>query len=261
MQPHPIPKFVAHRLNFRPGDERSLVEDNTLFLWRFRPEWSQLSRDSGYATLSRAELARIKNYPNPALGKRYAVARACLREILAGLTGLPASDLPLYEDREGRLRLDPLRSPLSIATVYAGAWVLVAVARANVGLAISMVTPAGSSLGSSFNDAAIADAQPLASHTHHTRQHVRRASLADAADKPLFDVTEGLLQDDSPSVVLDAHKDGVWHLLDLPMPGTMLASVAVACPVAAVHGFGWVSYEASALNAAKAPTRFRFAVR
>ncbi|HXZ09398.1 MAG TPA: hypothetical protein VEI25_15210, partial [Paraburkholderia sp.] len=50
-----------------------------LLLWRFRSEWRLMSRDAGYAHLSKAELTRVRNYPNPALRKRFAVSRAVLR--------------------------------------------------------------------------------------------------------------------------------------------------------------------------------------
>jgi hypothetical protein len=116
------PGFIPHRLTFRPAAGLSIDDRETVLLWRFRPEWHHLTRNAGYASLSKAELARVRHHPNPGQARRYAVARAGLREILPGLAGCAASGVPLHEDGNGRPGLSYPAGCLSIATTWAGIW-------------------------------------------------------------------------------------------------------------------------------------------
>lgn len=109
---------------------------------RWRSEWHFLSEDAAYARLSQAELARVKSHPNPALGKRFVVGRAVMREILADLIGCAPREVELVEDTHGQLRVANIggREPVEIAIAYAGIWIVIGVSRGALGLATSVPT-------------------------------------------------------------------------------------------------------------------------
>jgi hypothetical protein len=240
---HSSPQFVPHKLAFRPCVDMDAVKAGTILLWRFRPEWQPLlSRDSGYASLSKSEIARAKHYPNAALGKRYVVSRAILREILSGCIGCTAADVPLQDDVDGRVRIEHPTSGLSIAMAFASIWVIVAVARTRICIATNTA--------SQRLDAEVSVAGKSALHvarydeTDPLRSTVRHASLVEAVGTSTLVPDDPTLQHAGPATLLDIPQQGAWHLVDLPMPGVLLASMTAAGPVSTVHAFGWRSLTA-----------------
>ncbi|MDC6133989.1 hypothetical protein PPH41_40810, partial [Burkholderia gladioli] len=63
-------------------DAAQPLRDGELRLWLLRPEWQLLSKEDAFARLSPFERKRAKCFPQPAIGKRFAVGRAVLRGIL-----------------------------------------------------------------------------------------------------------------------------------------------------------------------------------
>ncbi|MDE1179056.1 hypothetical protein [Paraburkholderia sp.] len=226
-------EFVSRRFQTRIPSGLARPAPTELQLWRFRPEWRAMSREAGYDCLSKAELARIRNTPNPVLGKRFAVGRAVLREILAGIEGCPASDIALSEGVGGRLKLTGDHAPLSISIAYAGIWILAGISTRPLGLAASMP---------GVNPPTVDEIDSIERHVE-LRSQVRHASLVDAAGTPgglaIVAADSHTLSIDDPIVRIDTPHAGHWQVLDLPMPGAIYAAAAVTYPVRRVTAFGW----------------------
>ena len=234
-------EFVPRNLARPVSADVVQPQSGELLLWRFRPEWQAISRGDGYTRLSNAELARVRNHPNPALGKRFAVSRVVLREILSGITDCPPDDVELADDAQGRPRL--LRagqpSPLSIAVAYAGIWILVGVSTSAIGLATHVPT-LSDSRGAALSARTRTVAQPTTKNLADVQSRVRHASLVDAAGKVMLDADDQLLCRSDKDFVVDTPEGRHWHILDLPMPGAICAAAALAQPISRIHAFGWI---------------------
>ncbi|KMZ11175.1 hypothetical protein BHUM_06220 [Candidatus Burkholderia humilis] len=178
------------------------------------------------ASLSKAEAARVARFPKSSNSKRFAVERVALREILSGITGRTAADIELVEDGNGRVRI--ASHEVSISLAHAGLWIIVAVSRTSIGLATA---------SASFRRGA---------HQHdHAEQRtlrarVQHASLVEAHALSPHETHATLLADDAhTSYEFDA--DRRWHLVDLPMAGANLLSLAAPYPITRVHAYGWTS--------------------
>lgn len=87
--------------------------------------------------LTVAEQARAAGYAAPADGRRWAVARAAARSILAGTLGVPAPDVAWHTGRYGKPEIDGVHFNLS----HSGELALVAVADRPVGVDLEQIRP------------------------------------------------------------------------------------------------------------------------
>jgi hypothetical protein len=233
-------EFVPRRLAYRRADGVPQPKDGELLLWRFRPEWQSIPKDTAYACLSKTELARVRSHPYPALAKRFVVGRAVMREILADMMGCAPGEVELKDDEDGQPRLvhESTHEPIEIAIAYAGIWIVVGVSSSPLGLATSVPTLPDSAPGGTGEPASTRRTATL--RPVETRSQVRHASLASAAGAGALSADATVLRHDASPFFVDTAGLARWQILDLPMPGIICAAAAVARPVTRVHAFGWV---------------------
>jgi hypothetical protein len=241
-------EFVPRRLAYRRAAGVPQLKDDELLLWRFRPEWQSIPKDAAYACLSKAELARVRSHPNPALAKRFVVGRAVMREILADMIGCAPGEVELKDDEDGQPRLvhAGVREPIEIAIAYAGIWIVVGVSSNPLGLATSVPTLPDNALGGASSESVLTRRMPSLRPVE-TRSVVRHASLASAAGAAVLSVDAPVLRHDASPFFVDTAGPRRWQILDLPMPGIICAAAAVARPVTRVHAFGWVGRDGRAV--------------
>ncbi|MCX4161494.1 MULTISPECIES: 4'-phosphopantetheinyl transferase superfamily protein [Paraburkholderia] len=234
--------FLPQRLAWRRPEGDPLPPAGELLLWRVRPEWQVVSKEAAYMRLSKAELARVKNHPNPALGKRFAVGRAVLRGVLAQMLDCAPTDVALTDNPLGQPVLaDIHRAGIEVQVAYAGVWIMIGISASPFGLGTRLPLPTDEidiDTGNGTFTAALKERTTIA-HSIALRSHVRHASLLAAAGKPLLDADANVLRQESAAFFVDTGEAGRWHVLDVPMPGAICAAVAAAQPVTRVHAFGW----------------------
>ncbi|WP_124699876.1 hypothetical protein [Burkholderia cenocepacia] len=197
-----------------------LPASGDLLLWRLRTEWQLMSKEQGHACLSRDELLRMKQYPNPTAGRRFAIARAALRYILATLAGCDPK-VPRFVDQDsGRLSIEntDLFGATRAAVGHAGIWIIIAIANGPVGLSVEPHVVRGQSA---------------------YRDHLRLASITHACGTP-HDVARAALPTPAGTFFeIDTPLTGHWCLLDLPMPATLCAATVAARCIERIHTVGW----------------------
>jgi hypothetical protein len=233
LRPARPPEFIGHALDFRTHADELLIDEGTICLWRFRAEWKRISRVEGMASLSKAEAARVARFPKSSNSKRFAVERAALREILSGITAQSPANIELIEDGNGRVSIASHDVSLSLA--HAGLWIVVGVSRASIGLATA---------SASYRRGAL---QEDRAEQRLLRARVRHASLVGANAVSPTSTHASVLSDDAhTSYEFDAGRR--WHLVDLPMAGANLLSLAAPFPITRVHAYGWTSSSGYALT-------------
>ncbi|PXW23183.1 4'-phosphopantetheinyl transferase family protein [Paraburkholderia caballeronis] len=241
-EPAPACEFVPRRLVCRPSHRLAPPQPGELMLWRFRSEWQGLSRDDAYARLSKAELMRVRSFPNRALSKRFAIGRAVLRGILSAITGVAPTGIELNDDAHGQPVLAAApgaqAQPVEIAVTYAGVWILVGLSTARVGLAAHLPPVLKREPGPPTR--AMASVIRVPARAPDASVQARHASLVNAAGPTTLDIDVHTLARNEPAFVIDVPPAERWQLIDLPMPGAIRAAAAVAHPVARVHAFGWL---------------------
>jgi len=243
-------RFIPCRLAYRQAAGVAYPNDGELLLWRCRSEWHFLSKDAAYARLSQAELARVKSHPNPALGKRFVVGRAAMREILGDMMGCAPGEVELVEDAHGQLRVANVgsREPVEIAVAYAGIWIVIGVSRSALGLATSVPTLPDNAASGHPEDMRLSSSNgKKAGRSIETRIQVRHASLAAAMGTPLSSADTHALQQNAATFFVDAPDARRWQIIDLPMPGIITAAAAVAQPVTRIQAFGWMGRDGRAI--------------
>ncbi|NPT37744.1 hypothetical protein [Paraburkholderia xenovorans] len=77
------------------------------------------------------------------------------------------------------------------------------------------------------------------------RTHIRQASLVEATGKPLFELAPDTLtgKEDDTEIIVETTMDGRWHILDLPMPGSIHAAAALRQQITRIHAYGWAGRE------------------
>jgi hypothetical protein len=110
---------------------------------------------------------------------------------------------------------------------------------ASLGLAAGVPAPS-QSRAAVHSISAVTIAGAAISDPSDIRSHVRYASLLDAAGEPVLDADNAILRQNNTAFFVDTPHAGRWHVLDLPMPGAICATVAVSQPVTRVHAFGWI---------------------
>ncbi|MEX3526049.1 MAG: hypothetical protein VB143_00585 [Burkholderia sp.] len=213
--------FGAHALAEQPPFCAQPLHEGELRLWLLRPEWQLLSKEDAFARLSPFERKRAKCFPQPAIGKRFAVGRAVLREILGGMLGVPPQSLELADQESGRVTLGSpaVAQPPEIAVAYAGIWILIGVSTQPLGLATAF----------SVGEAVDPDQQ----------HRIRLASVAHAAGT--LSAAGYLSQplEAHAHRVHNTHDAGSWRVLDLPMPGRQCVAALAAREIREVQASGW----------------------
>ncbi|MGC5015655.1 4'-phosphopantetheinyl transferase family protein [Streptosporangium sp. DT93] len=132
----PVRPYPAH-----PGDTRRAVYAGGVRVWRVRLDGAGAPR--GWRLLSGAERERALALADPAERRRYVVAHAALRTVLAGACGVPAGRLGFGRDDSGRpCLLPPDGRPVPDFNLsHSDSWALVAVAPpgARVGVDVERV--------------------------------------------------------------------------------------------------------------------------
>ncbi len=214
--------FTAHPLAEQPAFCATPLQPGELRLWLLRPEWQLLSREDAFARLTPHERKRAKCFPQPSIGKRFAVGRAVLRGILGGMLDVPPHALDIADHESGRvtLSLPAGVAPLEIAVAYAGIWILIGIATQPIGMATAF------SVGDAMHD--------------DDQHRMRLASVASAAGAPSG--AGYLLQaGDAHLHRVHAHDAGTWCVLDLPMPGRQCIAAVAAREIRDVQASGWNS--------------------
>lgn len=214
--------FSTHPLAEQPTFCDAPMHDGALRLWLLRPEWQLLSREDAFARLSPHERKRAKCFPQPGIGKRFAVGRAVLRGILGGMLAVPPKSLEIVDHESGRvtLNLPDATQPVDIAVAYAGIWILIGIGAQPLGLATAFST------GDVVDD--------------DERHRVRLASVAAAAGTPS---AAGYLcqTTDTHAHRVHTHDAGTWRVIDLPMPGRQCIAAVAAREIRDVQASGWNS--------------------
>ncbi|WP_186164318.1 4'-phosphopantetheinyl transferase family protein [Burkholderia gladioli] len=212
--------FSAHALAEQPPFCAQPLRDGELRLWLLRPEWQLLSKEDAFARLSPFERKRARCFPQPAIGKRFAVGRAVLRGILGGMLGVAPQALELADHESGRVTLGSpaTAEPLEIAVAYAGIWILIGVSTQPLGLATAF----------SVGEAVDRDEQ----------HRIRLASVAHAAGTlSAAGYLSQPLEEHAHRV--HTHDAGSWRVLDLPMPGRQCVAALAAREMREVQASGW----------------------
>lgn len=127
--------------NVRAVGTGSLVlPDDAVHVWRARLEVPAEEEAELFTLLSSTERDRAARFRFPEHRRRFAVARARLRELLAGYTGLPAAGVPIGTTGFGKPFLErPEAFDFSVA--HADDRAVYAFARRSVGIDIERVRP------------------------------------------------------------------------------------------------------------------------
>ncbi|ACR31375.1 hypothetical protein [Burkholderia glumae] len=215
--------FSTHALAERPPYCARPLRDGELRLWLLRPEWQLLSKEDALARLSRYERKRAKCFPQPAIGKRFAVGRAVLRGILGGIVGARPDALELVDHESGRITLagPHAAGALDVAVAYAGIWILIGVSAQPIGLATA------------FSVGDVVD--------HDEQQRVRLASVAGAARGAVHAEAGPAPDSRVHAHRVHTHDAGIWRVIDLPMPGRQCVAAVAAREIREVRASGWSS--------------------
>jgi hypothetical protein len=224
-----VPRFKGLPFDFAPNIEFLLADEKCVCLWRFRPEWSRISRTVGMASLSPTEVARIARLPSAAQRKRLAVERANLRVILSSAGVSRISMLALDKTIDGAYELRSRIGSISISVVHAGLWIVVAMSRSRIGLSSESPICSVSTVPQNRDD------------ERAMRMRTRRASLVKAGANGLPDIGIGELDDDANSFIFYSSARR-WQVSDIPLAGSTCLSLATSCPTGTIHAFGWESY-------------------
>lgn len=114
----PLQRFPTHRL--RSGE---------IFLWTVSLHAGTGDLAAGESLLSHEELSRADRFHFEHDRRRFVIARATLRRVLAGCTGIPATALPITAGEFGKPALDPGCGPVHFNLAHSEDRALIAVSR------------------------------------------------------------------------------------------------------------------------------------
>lgn len=254
MKRHPI--FTVPNLDFIPhaigSDEARascvMPSPGELRLWRFRADWHLVSCDDARAWLSPAERHRSKHLHSDALPKRFLVSRTVLRRILSRMLDRPPEAIALSDSDDGQPRLLATQPSveLSIHIATAGIWVIIGISTTCLGIGTVIPSP-GSSAGAATMMLDLG-ALPQSSVLERLfpdvctdrQQRARCTSMMRLAAKGWLPLSPVLTSECvASSTIVNAHGE-CCHVLDVPMPGTISAAVALTQNATRVDAFGWL---------------------
>jgi hypothetical protein len=231
----PGPEFNCFQLAQLETGVASLPDTGELMLVRFQGARRMISTRDTNRWLSAREHQLARLHLTPALRKRFTVSRAVARQVLSTLCACDPADVPLFEADDGRLSLDlPDRQRFTVGIVYVGIWTVIAIGAAPFGLAAE-------------------GPRAPRQHEHFTaadiRHRARLASLCDAlqpanfAELQLDDTLADTLVEECVACSIEIPGDGRWHVIDLPMPGSLAAALAGSQTIRRIDAFGWTRTE------------------
>ncbi len=203
-----------------------LPERDELFVWRLRAEWRLISAADKGRCLTSAERKRMRAYPTSAIGQRFAVSRSTMRLVLSHMMACAPEEIAisdLVDDRIGVVHSRDGRS-LALDIAQCGIWIVIAASACKLGVAL--VSPAagdgphGDARSQPANDARPPDEAFLRA-CQTSRQRAQRCEFVETPG-----ATGAIPRQD-------------WHSLELPMPGTIRASVTTQQRIGVVQAFGW----------------------
>jgi hypothetical protein len=220
-----LPEITHARSLALSAYTRPLPAPGDLLLWCLRTEWQLMSKEQGHACLSHEELVRVKQYPNPTAGRRFAIGRAALRYILSTLAGCDPKAPRLVDRNSGCLSIEntELFGGTRAAVGHAGIWIVIAIANGPVGLSVEPHVIPGQSA---------------------YRDHLRLASITHACGTVHGANRESLPTPAESFCEIDTPLTGHWCLLDLPMPAALCAATVAARSIERIHTVGWKGWHA-----------------
>ncbi len=120
---------------------RYALPDYEVHVWRARLNWPLDYLDALRSVLSSDEQARADRFRQPADRRRHIIGRALSRILLGHCLGLPPRSVSLHESHNGKpgLRPEPGRTPLHFNISHSGDFVLVAIARRDLGVDLEFI--------------------------------------------------------------------------------------------------------------------------
>lgn len=222
-------EFIPHRSGLHTRAGNALPERGELMIWRLGASWDYLSREEAALWLSREETARMRLYRNPAFAKRYAIARASLRRLLADALGKLPQSLTLADDAHGQpvLHESGRAAPISLRIAFAGIWITLGMSADAFGLETMLP------------NAVQANALPAApASVDNTLASARAACASQLLAQPV-DCAETLCTQRIGAMSLLRDDDNAFKVIDLPMPGNISAAVATPLSTSTIHAYGW----------------------
>jgi 4'-phosphopantetheinyl transferase len=226
--------------------DHPVLPDHTVHVWHVRIPISGHHLDAALACLDAGERACLDDLPDGPRRREFLAGRATTRTILGSYLGLPASAVALRRTRSGKPELAGGGSDLHFNVSHSGCLALVAVARAiPVGVDVEGVRRRGTlGLASRYFSSAevewIRSQPPETRRTAFLRLWTRKEAVVKAAGGRL---AQGLQlpvgAGPAPDLVVDpaGRLPGAWRLIDLKVPSTHVAALAVPAgrPCHVVH--------------------------
>jgi len=226
---------------------RYVLPDDEVHVWRAPLNWPLDYLDALRGELSADERARADRFRFPADRRRHIIGRGISRILLGHCLGLPPRSVPLHEGRNGKPGLlpGPGRPPLHFNISHSGDFVLIALARRDLGVDLEFIRV-------NFETATLAERffspaermslealpptlQRIAFFAIWTRKEAYIKAHGDGLSIPLdaFDVTVSPEQEPRLAATRhDATEAERWTLRDLDMGADYRAAVAA-------EGTGW----------------------
>ncbi|WP_027796675.1 4'-phosphopantetheinyl transferase family protein [Paraburkholderia acidipaludis] len=203
-------------------------------IWRLGASWDYLSCEEASLWLSREESARMRRHRNPSFSRRYVIARASLRHLLADALGKAPQALDLADDEHGQpvLREPALAQPPALRIAFAGIWITIGISADAFGLETIMPGTGRESTA------------PLARGPRGMAQadlDCARAACASQLLAQPVDLADPLCTQRIGAVSVHQLERSLFKVIDLPMPGRISAAVATPLSTSTIHAYGWLS--------------------
>jgi hypothetical protein len=233
-------EFIPHRsgLHTRMGDP--LPRSGELMIWRLGASWDYLSCEEASLWLSRQETARVRQHRNPSFSRRYAIARASLRHLLAAALGKAPQTLDLADDEHGQpvLREPDLAQPPALCIAFAGIWITIGMSADAFGLETIMPGAARESTAPLARGPG--GLGGLGGQEQADLDCARAACASQLLAQPV-DLADPLCTQRIGAVSVHQLEHSLFKVIDLPMPGRISAAVATPLSTSAIHAYGWLS--------------------
>ncbi|MFP6560696.1 4'-phosphopantetheinyl transferase superfamily protein [Paraburkholderia sp. B3] len=224
-------EFIPHRSGLHTRTGNPLPCSGELMIWRLSASWDYLSCEEASLWLSRQETAHMRQYRNPSFSRRYAIARASLRHLLADVLGKAPQAIELTDNDHGQpmLREPDLAQPLALRVAFAGIWITIGMSADAFGLETIMP------------GAACESAAPLARGRVQADLDCARTACASQLLAQPVDLGDRLRTQRIGAVSVHQIERALFKVIDLPMPGRISAAAATPLSTSTIHAYGWLS--------------------
>lgn len=204
-------------------------------LWRVSVSEAAIFRNVFQETLSNDEIEQAQRFRFDPDRERFLVAHGCLRLLLSGYLGVPASDITFSRTTHGKPFLQE-NSPLHFNLSHSGAWVLFAFSiQGPVGVDVEEVRPVKDSLGIARRFFSSEEFEQVRTAAEGKRDDcffriwTRKEAFVKAIGKGISVPLKSFSLPVSPGTVLwEGHS---WWVQDLPLSENTLAAVASQNPL------------------------------